>query len=446
MHNLYVVLRETVSMNIAVVVLDTLRKDTFEEHFDWLPGTRIDRAYSTANWTAPAHGSLFTGQYPREICVTSKNQYFNPDHPPLPVQLSDAGYTTRAFSANTNITGHFNFDQGFSEFYTPPSIEFLTSNELFDWGELKHTEGLKNKIRSIYKLFRSKDTVRSLYAAIRYARSEGTPGKYGGTKEAIETIKNINFGTDEFLFLNLMEAHEPYRVPNEYQRCPEPDMTDSVGDLLLGTPNGELVQRSYQDAARYLSDIYNDLFELLNEEFDMIVTLSDHGELLGEHGAWAHEFGVYPELIEIPLVFSGEGSVSDPNEPVSLVDVYQTVAEFAGVKTHTSTRGISLTSDKETTGCRLAEYSGLRPSTLKRIEKSHDSTTADSYDSELRGIADGEGYWYETLDGTEGPKSNPNPSVSKRLDRNFKQIETAEADEQTIPDTVQKQLENLGYK
>jgi len=35
--------------NIAVVVLDTVRADVFEEAFGWLPGTWFDAAYSTSH-------------------------------------------------------------------------------------------------------------------------------------------------------------------------------------------------------------------------------------------------------------------------------------------------------------------------------------------------------------------------------------------------------------
>lgn len=48
-------------MNVAVIVLNTMRKDVFDEHFDWFPGVRYEEAYSIESYTVPAHGSLFTG-------------------------------------------------------------------------------------------------------------------------------------------------------------------------------------------------------------------------------------------------------------------------------------------------------------------------------------------------------------------------------------------------
>jgi len=121
--------------NIALVVLDTLRKDAFDRHFEWLPGRRFECAYTTANWTVPAHASLFTGRYASEVGIHAKNMYCNCSEPTLAEQLREADYTTRAFSANTNITGHFGFDRGFTDFRTPEQFEHMTDDDLFDWRE-----------------------------------------------------------------------------------------------------------------------------------------------------------------------------------------------------------------------------------------------------------------------------------------------------------------------
>ena len=45
-------------------------------------------------------------------------------------------------------------------------------------------------------------------------------------------------------------------------------------------------------------------------EFDIVVTCADHGELLGEHDLWGHGFGLYPELLRVPLVVSGVASLT----------------------------------------------------------------------------------------------------------------------------------------
>lgn len=95
--------------NVAVVVLDTLRKDTFDEHFDWLTGRWYDRAYSTSHRTVPAHASLFTGQYASEVGVGGSVERLVHEGP----GLGESGSTTRAFSANPYVSGQFEYDRGF---------------------------------------------------------------------------------------------------------------------------------------------------------------------------------------------------------------------------------------------------------------------------------------------------------------------------------------------
>lgn len=82
--------------NIALVVLDTLRYDSFEDYFDWLPGTRFDNAWSTSHWTVPVHASLFTGKYASEVGIYAGAQTFDCEEPLLAERLSKAGYMTRA--------------------------------------------------------------------------------------------------------------------------------------------------------------------------------------------------------------------------------------------------------------------------------------------------------------------------------------------------------------
>lgn len=103
-------------MNIAVIVLDTLRKDAFEEYFSWHPGVRFENAYAPSSWTVPVHGSLFTGTYPTEHGIHAGSKSLTVEQSVLAEQLADAGVTTRAFSCNPYVSGWYDFDRGFNEF------------------------------------------------------------------------------------------------------------------------------------------------------------------------------------------------------------------------------------------------------------------------------------------------------------------------------------------
>jgi arylsulfatase A-like enzyme len=98
---------------IALVVLDTLRKDAFDNHFDWLPGARFDRAWSTSHATVPSHASLFTGLYPSETGVYGTGEMFDFPSQSLAELLSESGIQSDGFSCNPFISDTFGFTRGF---------------------------------------------------------------------------------------------------------------------------------------------------------------------------------------------------------------------------------------------------------------------------------------------------------------------------------------------
>jgi arylsulfatase len=433
--------------NVALVVLDTLRKDAFDRHFDWLPGRRFERAYTTANWTVPAHASLFTGRYASEVGVHSKHLYCDCPEPTLAERLREAGYTTRAFSANTNITGYFEFDRGFADFRTAEA--WGENEDLFDWrGFTKTTDvtGFRKYLDGAYEcVVGDTKTIRSLVAGLKLKLGGNVGAMYGGTREAIAELEHIDFGDGEFLFLNLMEAHEPYRAPEAYMSGDEPPLTNSVGDISLGTVDGERVRSAYDDCVSYLSDVYRELFARLTEEFDYVITLSDHGEMLGESDAWAHEHGAYPELAHVPLVVSGDGLAGICVDPVNLLDVHRTTLELAGIDGDSRGRNLLDDSSDGRREC-VVEYHGLTPWSERKLEASY-GDLVERYDEELFGYgAPIDYYGYETTSGFEArgmtdvadPRGRLNELVATRDVRQVRR-------DNEVPDEIEDQLRHLGY-
>ena len=438
--------------SVAVVVLDTLRKDAFDRHFDWLPGRRFERAFSTANWTVPAHTSLFTGRYASEVGVHAKHLSFDCEGPALAERLASAGYATRAYSANANITGHFGFDRGFSDFRTPEGFAD-GGDELFDWRYFNRTTpttGTRKYLRALAEVIASDAaTLPSLWRGLQLAIDDGAGVEYGGAVEALDAVRSTAFGDREFLFVNLMEAHEPYRVPEEYATVEEPPLTDAIGDVTVSPVSGERTRRAYDDCARYLSDAYRELFAELRERFDLVVTLSDHGELLGEHGAWGHEYGVYPELTRVPLCLTGDGLDGASDAPVSLVDVHATVLDAAGLEPHG--RGRSLLAADDVGGERLTEYHGLTPWSRRKLDRNGHDGDVDRYDQPLRGYVSPGGYSYETADGFVetggGVEDRDDPNTPReRLAALADDLAVPDVARDTeVPDEIRDRLEDLGY-
>lgn len=440
--------------NIALVVLDTLRKDAFDDHFEWLPGRRFERAYSTSHRTVPAHASLFTGKYASEIGVGGEQERLVFDGSVLAERLGDAGYTTRAFSANPYISETFGFDRGFEEFGGSWRLDSFDP-EVFDWGVFianSRDEGPRRYLRALWNCVRSDcDTLRSLKhgATLKlYDAGIGRLDADDGAAAALETVRNASFGDDEFLFVNLMEAHAPYNPPAKY-RTTEPPEFDGMRATVTSNVDVDAhrVRRSYRDSVRYLSDAYRDIFAELREEFDYVITLSDHGELFGEHGAWNHCYGVFPELTHVPMVVSGdEDGVVRDETVVSLLDAHRTVLDLAGVSG--PSRGQNLLDDPESDPV-LAEYRGFTPRQLERLaDEGVRRRTLESYDEPLDAIATHRDYYgYETRDGfvATGTSTIRNPrQLLTELREELTRTEATAGDD-SLSESVLRQLDDLGY-
>lgn len=422
---------------------------------EWLPGLKFDQAYSTSQWTIPAHASLFSGKYSSEIGTHSKNLKFTCNSP-LASVLSESGYTTKAYSANPNVSAHFGFDRGFDEFDAPAELKHLNDDGVVNWddfvedtkysGYMKYLHGLLVSLMGDY------DAIPSIKSGINKVFKEDSITNPGGSKQALEWLRERNFDDDSFVFLNLMEAHEPYETPQEYMPGGPPDLTNQIGDLSFDDDStdrahSDQIREAYDSCVRYLSDQYQELFAELSDSFDYIITLADHGEMLGEHDAWGHEHGVYPELIHVPLVISGEGLSGRCDNVVSLVDVYTTILELAGIDHSHTSRGQSLlNTDKERDI--LAEYTGLTPWSEERLQESdYSDSLVDKYDEKLYAVATPDGsYAYQTGKGINVTGEEID-DPEERIQRIVRDLDTRDVDDQDddIPDDVRQQLKDLGY-
>jgi membrane-anchored protein YejM (alkaline phosphatase superfamily) len=113
----------------------------------------------------------------------------------------------------------------------------------------------------------------------------------------------------------------------------------------------DLIRSWYAASVEYLDAQLGRLFDWLDrsgrKENTILVVVADHGEYLGEHGLLKHMYFHFEEALHVPMLVAGpgvpEGEVR--TDPVSLVDVFETVCYLAGVDPPAETNGRSVFED-----------------------------------------------------------------------------------------------------
>ena len=319
--------------DVVVIVLDAVRADHLSAYgYGRLTTPVIDRlaadgvlyqhAISAGTWTVPGHASLLTGRVPsshgayRAPGGMNAATALDPSVETLAERLSAAGYDTAAFLANrAYLDPAFGLARGFRVYETK---DLYPAAQLFR--RVTHWLGQESK-RPV------------------------------------------------FLFLNVLDAHEPYAAPPPYDRL-FPGRLEHVGDVnreYLKTgrlPAPEVLTHcisQYDGELRYMDDQIGRLLGELEQRgrYDgaLIVLTADHGELFGEHGVLGHGTLPWDALVRVPLIVKyphrvRRGTVA---QPVSLVDVAPTILAVLGLPPLRETQGAPLW---ERSGPVLAEELG----------------------------------------------------------------------------------------
>jgi len=441
--------------NIALVVLDTLRKDAFDTHFGWLDGVQYKNAWSTSHWTAPAHASMFTGRYGGELGVHGKSKHLDCPERTISELLQAEGWTTRGYSNNIHVSHWFDFNRGFDEFQNDTHGDDLG----FNWAEFisdHRYEGPVRYLKLLQKVHESDaPTLPTLKQGIKIKFNNldfiNSSTGDSGAADTFRWIQNTQWNDGgEFLFINLMEAHAPYEAPKEYQTV-EPASIDGPKASIVGSPETDVahLKAAYANCVNYLSDIYKEIYDELANNFDVIVTVADHGEAFGEYGGWEHFCGLWPAVTRIPLVISVESDLDKPvstNAPVSLLDIHATLCSYTGIDPPSGSRGTSLTNDVDREH-HLTETHGLLTMNRRRlINEGISEETLDQYDVELYGVSANQGYTFEDFDKTLIHHDGGVDESADIIQEFTSEIQTRyDKTEHDIPDHVEDRLEELGY-
>lgn len=447
------------SPNIILIVLDAVRKDHLScygyerettpniDHFA-NEATRYTQAIAAAPWTPPSHASMFTGQYPSTHRVFGGLPNLETECPTLAEVLSSAGYTTFGFSNSHHTSSRHCFDRGF-DFY----------HDILD---------LPRLFGKMYEFSRAyiQYVLRNFY--------QGYDDSYFQLQKLQKSIDNSD--PPFFGFINLNSAHSPYDPPKEYREYikafdPFADVDESkveslaesggydymMGEVDVSELEWDLLKRRYDGELRYLDDLLGLFFSYLDEQelFDesLIIVTSDHGEHFGEHGRAYHQFSLFEELINVPLIVKWPGQCAGEVSDMltSLVDLAPTVIEATDTDIPECMQGKPLknVTDREFV---FSEYAGPYPPLRKRLCE-FDSFR--KYDKGLQSIrsnshklildSNGERTLYELTDG-EYPIDNDEviDELTSKLKESLKRLPT-EKRREDLDKHTKEHLKEMGY-
>lgn len=369
--------------HIILIVLDTHRRDrisSYGYHRNTTPNidafareaTIFNRAISPAQWTIPAHASIFTGEYPTTHQTLQPHSFLDTRFDSLAKLLALNGYQTTGF-CNNPLLGILNngLKQGFKKFYNycgavpsvPKRANHLPTplNNIWEW----YTQQLRKASYPVQNAFAHSDLLFQLSLHPKFVAFWSKVGNFkGDTAQSIGDVfdfvrKNQTNPAPQFVFLNLMETHLPYRPPDNFidKFAPYFKEDRQTRDFLrrynvetfrwllpiegsLPSMEESLHNDIYDAEVNYQDHLLEPLLEFLSKAKNTLtIIVADHGEGIGEHNFMGHSFVTYQELIHVPLIikFPDElGMGQRTNTTVSTRRIFHTALAAASAQVHES--------------------------------------------------------------------------------------------------------------
>ncbi len=371
--------------HIVLLILDTHRRDrlgmygrpgNISPNLDAFASRSVvyDTAISPAQWTIPAHASMFTGEYPTTHLTLQSSDTLDAAFPTLAELLRKDGYRTVGFCNNPLVGVLDNhLKRGFETFYnyggavpSMPAREIEGAVRPLARAWEKYTQLLRrisypvqNAVARSDRIFQI--TMHPLLVPLwtRYAHFKGD------TQRSLQDVTHYFHkhlrpearGSEQpqFVFINLMETHLPFTPPEPFLSRFAPSFKEEKAArdfmrvyntqaarwlLPMDAPfeplESQVLSELYDAEVAYQDHLLGMLLEELDQphhrENTLVMVAADHGEMLGEHRLMGHGLGVYEELIRVPLVvrYPGHTAGQHLSAPVSTAQIFHTLLEASG--------------------------------------------------------------------------------------------------------------------
>jgi arylsulfatase A-like enzyme len=369
--------------DILMIVLDTLRADRlscYGYHRETSPyldefargGVLYERALSTAQWTIPAHASLFTGEYPTTHMMNQIYDKLNKNLITLAETLHREGYITVGFCNNPLLGVVENgLDRGFEEFYnyggTLPNRPAIGDSRATRAGRI--TQRFYRILRRILTpaqdaFARSNLLLRiALHPLVvplwqRYVNFKGnTAQSLRDTLGYLRTHRHRGDGRPVFAFVNLMETHLPfgpraravrkfvpyYRNDREIRSFMQAYNKEHYAWMVplrepLTEAQHRVINDMYDAEVATEDSLLRRLYQYLDDpevrDNTLVIITSDHGEGLDHHHFVGHSLVVYDDLVRVPLIVRYPRLYPPGvrvSSPVSIRRAFHSALEAAGV-------------------------------------------------------------------------------------------------------------------
>lgn len=411
--------------------------------------TLYKNTIANSSWTVPTHGTLFTGRYPSEHGAHANHKQFDvPAEKTLAGKLSNEGYRTVGLSTNPWIATSFGYDNGFDEFNdirTPKPFDTKRPRELFQRTNEMNYKGVRKYVEAAKWTLEGNPIARAIN--LLYHRQQSA--SYADANVLNNKISTWLDQTDDrpfFMFLNYMDAHEPYNPSEEYlSKFRDGDCSVDIAWHLRSLNETysdaeiECINDKYDACLNYLDERLGDLFELLKErnieDETMVILTADHGKCLGEHDYMGVGTFLYDELINIPLIIShpDENKSEERSDFVDQIDIHNMILRSAGIEPELDQQDGTVSEtlgphQNVTVADRKLPEEGLR-----RINHNGQTSTRDVETNEII---------QSSFD------SDDTESILAQIEKKYLQRRESignETDEKEMDDDVKNQLEQLGY-